>query len=288
VILLKNSPIRFPVAEYRAKLAGEIHQPSVDCPAPEVSLVCEDCGKHAQETCDHPGLCLLHRAWAINQQIEANSRQAAELARQLAEPAEVPAQAGDRRGLGGIDQSGKYVRKYTGSSRPPHIDPSVWSKWFNKKEKAIAIAEYEASLGNPGAAAPSGTVRRIIELCCEQDSMIGNNVFCKDGCEVIRITKEDNLLTEAGFNKANEAAKHPGVLLVISLPCTGECAWQTVNITKPSARPEIHKKRRHFKRLCKKAIGVARTVRLHGGTVMMELPRNNGYWKYDVVVDFQT
>ena len=58
------------------------------------------------------------------------------------------------RGAGEEDVFGRRVRKYKGSSRPPGIDPTVWSRMYTPKEKKKAIEEYLASLertGDPGA-----------------------------------------------------------------------------------------------------------------------------------------
>jgi len=76
----------------------------------------------------------------------------------LAESVAVPPPrvAGDERGKGEADVSGRRVRKYAGSSRPPGIDPMAWSRLYSRKEKKEAIAEYLASLEPPGdAGAPS-------------------------------------------------------------------------------------------------------------------------------------
>jgi len=62
----------------------------------------------------------------------------------LAESVAVPPPrvAGDERGKGEADVSGRRVRRYAGSSRPPGIDPMAWSRLYSRKEKKEAIAEY--------------------------------------------------------------------------------------------------------------------------------------------------
>ena len=54
----------------------------------------------------------------------------------------------DTRGEGEITGTGRRVRKYGGSRRPPGIDPDLWASRliFSDKEKRQAIAQYEAYL----------------------------------------------------------------------------------------------------------------------------------------------
>ncbi len=71
-------------------------------------------------------------------------------------PANLVVPGTDTRGLGGEDHGGQSVRKYKGSTRPPMIPPQIWQQ-TSKKEKAIAIREYQAELeaARTGAAAPA-------------------------------------------------------------------------------------------------------------------------------------
>jgi len=66
-----------------------------------------------------------------------------------------PRAASDVRGMGEADVSGRPIRKYAGSSRPPGIDPMAWSRLYSRKEKKEAIAEYLSSLEPPGGAGAS-------------------------------------------------------------------------------------------------------------------------------------
>ncbi len=70
---------------------------------------------------------------------------------------ESPGQTEDLRGLGSETIGGKKVRKYSGSTRPPHIDPMIWSKWNSKSDEEKAVAEYVSTLNNSDAnpAAPA-------------------------------------------------------------------------------------------------------------------------------------
>ena len=96
-----------------------------------------------------------------------------------------------------------------------------------------AAGRCSEAAGVPAAAGrrADAVPRRIVELCTSADSAIGR--FASKQCEVIRITKDDDLLSPAGFRKAMKAAQYEGVFLVISLDCVGGCAWQNVNAKQP-------------------------------------------------------
>lgn len=77
----------------------------------------------------------------------------------IAEPSEEPAERTERldtRGVGGVTSSGRVVRKYAGSTRPPDIDPDVWRSFYTPSDKKKAIQEYlEKIRAPPGDPAPS-------------------------------------------------------------------------------------------------------------------------------------
>jgi hypothetical protein len=95
---------------------------------------------------------------------------------------------------------------------------------------------------NTAAPASEGLERWKIELCNEPNSMIGHPSCLKDGCEVVRITGQDNLRC-----------------FLLS------CAWPAFNITKPTAQAAIQPKRRKFQRRFAKAVEIAKSVKQHGG-----------------------
>ena len=64
--------------------------------------------------------------------------------------------------------------------------------------------------------------RRIVELCTSADSAIGR--FASKQCDVIRITKDDDLLSPVGFRKALKAAQYEG----LSDHVFGLCWWVCV------------------------------------------------------------
>ena len=102
----------------------------------------------------------------------------------------------------------------------------------------------------PGASAhaccpaPPQPKRRIVEFCCGPNSRIGK--LAPADCEVIRLTAEDDLTTQAGLHKALTAVSNLGVptLLFGALPCTGGSPFQRLNWkVGPETRTKI---RRHW------------------------------------------
>ena len=59
---------------------------------------------------------------------------------------DAPTMLPDLRGQGGLTEHGRPVRRYTGSTRPPHVDPVVWELVYSKKDKQQCIKEYLESL----------------------------------------------------------------------------------------------------------------------------------------------
>ena len=89
-----------------------------------------------------------------------------------------------------------------------------------------------------------------------------------------------------GIPQALKAAKHNGVLVVISLECIGGCGWQHVNVTKEGGPARIEQHRKKFKRMLKHAEHVSRVATEAGGTIWFELGNSNSYWKDPAVVNY--
>ena len=130
--------------------------------------------------------------------------------------------------------------------------------------------------GGRAASATGSTVkecRRVVELCCDDDSEIGNSRFRAGGhCELVRITKDDDLLTKRGMRKALQAVKHPGVLVMVSLPCTGGSNWQAINVAKHGDQC-VKRHRRKFRALLRVASEVCAQADAYGGWIAFEPPR---------------
>ena len=136
------------------------------------------------------------------------------------------------------------------------------------------------------AAKPSDASRTIIELCCETDSVLGHKKYVKDGCRVVRITKEDNLASKVGQSKALSAINGPNTMLHIALPCTGGCPWMTVLMSKPGGKKQQRAHYNEMRRLWRAMLPIAAAVHAAGGTINFEWPRTCKYWKLPFVQAF--
>ena len=82
---------------------------------------------------------------------------------------------------------------------------------------------------------PIGELQRvIIEICTDEDSRIGKEMYAGDGCAVIRITQANDFThpdTQRELQRyinSFTGRKIP-VLLWVSIPCTGGTRWVSVN-----------------------------------------------------------
>ena len=117
----------------------------------------------------------------------------------------------------------------------------------------------------------------MLGLCADQAPQL-----CADGiarkCEFTRITEDDNLLSNSGFNKALAAAARPGTRVMVSLPRTGGTPWAHANKRLEHASNLVTDERLEFKRLLKRARKMCRVAMDHGGWATLKLPRCNRYW----------
>ena len=90
---------------------------------------------------------------------------------------------------------------------------------------------------------PAKLQRTMIEFCCGPDSLLGQLTKSSMNCEVVRLTKEEDVTTPHGFSLATQAINGPCALLWGSIPCTGGCPWQKINRKKPGGEANV---RKHF------------------------------------------
>ena len=134
------------------------------------------------------------------------------------------------------------------------------------------------------ASAPSPTPkRRIVEFCCGRNSRIGQLNENAEGCEVVRLTIDDDVTTPEGLKKAIKAVSVTGmpVLLWASIPCTGGSPWARVNATKgASTRKLLAKRVRDFKNIWRAFESVVAVAAQRGAIITIEWPRECAYWSY--------
>ena len=138
--------------------------------------------------------------------------------------------------------------------------------------------------------------RVIVEFCCAEDSKLGEKRNASKGCHVIRVTEKDDatkqstikrlckdlrplLCDEGGYKTQSKQ-----LLVWASLPCTGGCSWQHINILTNRERVEDHHKL--FLKLLKSLKAFMRIMRPFKPELAMELPKTCDYWKWTVVQAF--
>ena len=89
-----------------------------------------------------------------------------------------------------------------------------------------ANAQTEPKVSIPGNLRPRRINRVIIELCCADDSRLGQLSRSSEGCLIVRVTESDDLTREDTIKKVLWFAKNVQshkipVLIWLSIPCTG-------------------------------------------------------------------
>ena len=123
--------------------------------------------------------------------------------------------------------------------------------------------------------------RRLVEVCCGANSILGQPGLYTHGVEHIRVTEHDDTLSEKGQFKTFGACNHPGVLVWITLECVGGSprnhynwvVWSTQTQLKIVAH--INK----FYEMFPVIDHAAEIARKNGGIIALELPKPCAYWK---------
>ena len=129
--------------------------------------------------------------------------------------------------------------------------------------------------------------RRIVEFCCGAQSRIGT--LAPPDCDVVRLTIDDDMTTEAGVAKAIAAVSQAGiqVLLFGSIPCTGGSPYTRLNWhLGPDTRRKIRAHRALFRKLWLSFEAVAAACVANGGHIAIEWPQSCSYWKVPRVRSF--
>ena len=149
----------------------------------------------------------------------------------------------------------------------------------------------------PGSPAPSSILhkisdRKLIEFCCSNNSVLGREKYLFTGCEVQRLTIDNDLTTKGGLKHALDAVENtkPGQYIHLwgALPCTGGSPWQHVNKKHESARSKIDAHLTTFAKLIRNFIIVTRNVIERGGDVSFEWPTGCSLWKTGVIQEMLT
>ena len=169
----------------------------------------------------------------------------------------------------------------------PFTSPAKW-------ENAIHLLgmKYEKK---PSLAASRGDGdydRLLVEVCCSEDSKLGQNRQASTGCKIIRITEKDDATKESTINELisdirdfhNQGGRK--VMIHFSLPCTGGCSWNHINKDNPGGIERIKDHQRLFKRLFFNATWLIEMIKDINPIITMELPTGTEYWKWSRVKKF--
>ena len=135
--------------------------------------------------------------------------------------------------------------------------------------------------------------RVIVEFCYAEDSKRGEKRNASKGCYVIRVTEKDDATKQSTIKRlckdlrpllcdeGGYKAQSKQLLLWASLPCTGGCSWQHINILTNRERVEDHHEL--FLKLLKSLKAFMRIMKPFKPELAMELPKTCDYWKWTVV-----
>ena len=134
---------------------------------------------------------------------------------------------------------------------------------------------------------PLGFKRIIVEFCCSPNSKLGQDRSASQGCYVLRVTSEDDVLKDSTLTSVvqkistlcDEGGASKPILVYASLPCTGGCPWN--RMTPDSPKWEQHQEL--FCKLLKQFRKFIRKLKEYKPQVAFELPKDCDYWKWDHV-----
>jgi len=169
---------------------------------------------------------------------------------------------------------------------------------LEKADKAASSCDFWTPSGYDSAALVSAAQemlhyrpqyynRRLIEFCCGRNSRLGRPFPWNDGCDVVRLTMDDDVTTERGLARAIAAVRDSSlpVLLWASIPCTGGSPWQNLNAKRgASTRKLIARRIRDFRLIWASFVQVAAEVVAQGGVFCVEWPKDRNYWRRPEVV----
>ena len=146
------------------------------------------------------------------------------------------------------------------------------------------VKDLMAAIGlHPERSAPT-----VIELCCEEDSIISQTVIANGG-QAYRCGLHNgfDILTEQGVQKVIHLIEdvHPD-LLWVSFPCGPTSSIQELNMLTEEGRKKIQKKVQRSKKLVTNGIRIMETQIEAGGDVVQEWPLGNRAWHFASIRHF--
>jgi hypothetical protein len=130
--------------------------------------------------------------------------------------------------------------------------------------------------------------RRLVEICCSNNSVLGQDGPNTHGCERIRVTKEQDILTQSGCKFTLDACAYPNVMIWASLECKGASPMNHFNwvIGTANTRNKIGYHISKFATMFAVVRAAAKVARRFKGTIAFELPSTSLYWKTPLLLEF--
>ena len=157
-----------------------------------------------------------------------------------------------------------------------------------ERTKAHPAGAATAEQGEPSR--PEGKAQRvIIEVCCNQDSIIGELAHSEfPECKVVRITESMDLNSPDTRKEVLKIAKSyhragAQVLTWVSLPCTGGSAWTRINLKIPKNRDTVLEARKDFRKLWASFVDLSQGLDQVGVQYCVEWPRDCEYWGWSKI-----
>ena len=137
---------------------------------------------------------------------------------------------------------------------------------------------------NPLVAKDKSLPKRFIEVCCHEQSTLSKQFELAGDWEVIRITKDDNILKHSTVQRIVDAI-NCNTVVWFSPECTGGCSWNySANANKsPATTALIQGKQRIFSRIWGNFKVITHIAKTCGAQVYWETTTSNAYRQFTYV-----
>lgn len=137
---------------------------------------------------------------------------------------------------------------------------------------------------NPLVAKDKSLPKRFIEVCCHEQSTLSKQFELAGEWEVIRITKDDNILKHSTVQRIVDAI-NCNTVVWFSPECTGGCSWNySANANKsPATTALIQGKQRIFSRIWGNFKVITHIAKTCGAQVYWETTTSNAYRQFTYV-----
>ena len=136
--------------------------------------------------------------------------------------------------------------------------------------------------------------RLLVEVCCSEESKLGQTRKASEGCARLRVTESHDLRSESTINEVEAEVMrfrkaHPkaATLIFASLPCTGGSPWGHVNKSLRNGEVNIKKHQKLFLELLESFVKLVERLRDERTFIAFELSSKCSYWKWKKVMEVE-